>query len=144
MSISGIKSAFFTPIRGWKHPTGESDTLNTDSASILKRKEIDIAYALKNDPNFYQMDGVISENYKNTINLTRNPVENGVVIGDHSFREPYVVSIDGIITNNPTPMQSTNHIPGTYKFDQSQIGAGLLQTGVNAFTGNRIREAWTD
>lgn len=142
MAIDGIKSVFFTPIRGWKMP-GESDTLLTDSASILERKEIDIAYAIKNDPDFYQMDGVISENYTHKINLTRNPVESGIIVTDHSFREPYTVVVDGIITNNPTPMQSTNHIPGTYKFDQTKIGAGLLQTGVNAFTGNRIREAWT-
>lgn len=145
MAIQNIQSIYFAPIRGWKTPTGETVLEQNENPNILEKTGIEIGYGTRQDPNFYQLDGVIRENYTSTVSLTRNPVENGVIIGDHSYREPYVIQIEGIITNSPTFLQSTNRIPGTYGFDRSNfdnIAGSAITTVVNTFTGNRIREAW--
>ncbi len=139
-----VSSIIFAPIRGWKLPS-TTDGFSLKSPDILSKVGVTFDYGLKQDPNFYQVDGVISENYTSTVKLTNNPVETGVIISDHSYREPYVITIDGIITNSPTILQSTNRIPGSYQYTGGGLKGAALKAAnsvTDIFTGNRIKDAW--
>lgn len=142
--VQGVKSLFFVPVRGWKQgteTTAQNPLFNTPD--IMERAGFNLEYTIKQDPNFYQLDGVIKENYESVTTLTRNPVETGVIISDHSFREPYVVTVDGIITNSPTILQFGNRIPGSNQlFGTDTGGIALANNAANIFSGNRIRDAW--
>lgn len=48
-----------------------------------------------------QLDSVIEESHDNTVQLTQNPVEDGVDISDHAIVRPKKVRLKAIVTDSP-------------------------------------------
>jgi hypothetical protein len=51
----------------------------------------------------FEFDVVTSENWEDTSEITRFPVESGLSITDHIIRQPVRLSLEGVVTNTPLP-----------------------------------------
>jgi len=55
----------------------------------------------KNDFQGVKLDAVIREDFAETLELTKNPIENGVNVSDHVIYQPRKYTIQGIVTDTP-------------------------------------------
>jgi hypothetical protein len=53
------------------------------------------------------LDASISESHQGRVTTTSHPVEQGVKITDHKYREPDTLTMEGIISNDPMPDPAT-------------------------------------
>jgi hypothetical protein len=55
----------------------------------------------KNDFNGVKLDAVIREDFAETLELTKNPIENGVNVADHVIYQPRKYTLVGLLTDTP-------------------------------------------
>ena len=60
------------------------------------------------------LDASVSETHSQEIEVTDHPVEQGANITDHRRRKPFVLTMEGIITNTPLPVESAAKSTQTY------------------------------
>lgn len=60
-----------------------------------------------------ELDGVITESHSNVVAITKQPIELGADITDHSTIEPKVLNIEGVVTDTPLGVQAFNQIIDT-------------------------------
>lgn len=110
-----IQGIFFRPQRGYKR-------YNISDSGVKTVKDT-----------LYQLDGVISEQHTSTARVTKHPVEYGVDLSSHVIKQPMRVVVNGIVTNSPGIKQLWNRLPG---------GADLVSQSLQAFTNDRVRQAY--
>lgn len=116
-----LQSLFFRPQRGIR-----KYTRNDDGSLVLGASGEPIS-------TLYQIDGVIEEMHRNDIKLTKHPIEFGANITDHAIKQPYIITVSGVVTNSPSLKQLGNRLPGSAVF---------YEQAISAFTGSRIQEAY--
>lgn len=78
-----------------------------------------------------ELDLVATESFESTAEVTKHPVETGSAIGDHVKPANDVISIEGVITNTPVI------IPSTQMGGATRAPASLTLPGVGAVTVQR-------
>lgn len=119
--MASIQKIFFQPQRGFREFTWNEKTNDVDP---------------DDEGTLWELDGVMQERHRNVISLTKQPVEYGAAITDHSFRQPIIINVQGIITNSPSLKQLGNNIPN---FDGNN---GVFTQVAQSFTGERIQSAY--
>lgn len=115
--MASIQKIFFQPQRGFKSYSWDTSTnAKIEDSGIL-----------------YELDGVIQERHRNIVSLTKQPIEFGAAITDHSIRQPVTVNVRGVITNSPSIKQLGNNIPNN---------DGVFNQVSQSFTGERIQSAF--
>lgn len=113
-----LQSVFFRPSRGYKKYTYDTNGIKTGVSDQL-----------------YQLDGVISEQFTNTVKVTKHPVEYGVDISDHAIRQPAKVIVNGIVTNSPFAKQLLNVLPGDSSYKTQALETLKGERARNAYAG---------
>jgi len=67
----------------------------------------------KNDFQGVKLDAVIREDFAETLELTKNPIENGVNVSDHVIYQPRKYTIQGIVTDTPLGFDAFGEIRDT-------------------------------
>lgn len=119
--MANLQTIFFKPQRGFVDIERDSD----GNAVLDATNNV--------QGTLYQLDGVIKETHQNTVRHSKHPVEYGANLTDHAIKQPYRVTIEGVITNTPFAKQLMNNIPGK---------ADFVGTITQSVTGTRIREAY--
>jgi hypothetical protein len=90
------------------------------------------------------LDAAISEQHQAEVEVTDNPVEEGIAITDHVRPKPEVLTIEGIVTNTPLPADADAQADLQQVETVTPTGESLKISSRSSYKVGRAENAYQD